>query len=77
MGMAITCDGPRLAVELNEEVVTRMDLDHQTAPNHRPHGSGHKFEFAYNDHPRFGYIGLQDHGSACWYKNITLLPLKR
>jgi hypothetical protein len=24
---------------------------------------------------RSGHIGLQDHGSPCWYKNIKLLPL--
>jgi hypothetical protein len=31
---------------------------------------------AYRDHPRHGYIGLQDHGADCWYKNIKLRPLK-
>ena len=35
----------------------------------------HKFDVAYKNHPRSGYIGLQDHGSACWYKNIKLKPL--
>jgi len=28
------------------------------------------------DHPQKGYIGLQDHGSNCWYKNIKLKELK-
>ena len=28
------------------------------------------------DHPRSGYIGLQDHGADIWFKNIKLLPLK-
>ena len=37
---------------------------------------GYKFDIAFKDHPRKGYIGLQDHGSNCWYKNIKLLPLK-
>ncbi|MCX6912765.1 MAG: DUF1080 domain-containing protein [Verrucomicrobia bacterium] len=31
---------------------------------------------AYKNHPRTGYIGLQDHGSDCWFKNIKLQPLK-
>jgi hypothetical protein len=74
--IAITCDGPKVSVELNGELVTRMNLDEWTAPNRRPDGSEHKFDVAYKDHPRFGYIGLQDHGSPCWYKNIKIKPLQ-
>jgi hypothetical protein len=74
--IVITCDGPKLSVELNGELVTRMDLDEWTRPNRRPDGSEHKFDVAYKDHPRFGYIGLQDHGAACWYKNIKIKPLR-
>ncbi len=75
--MVITCDGPKISVELNGEIVTRMNLDEWTEPNRRPDGTAHKFDVAYKAHPRFGYIGLQDHGSACWYKNIKLKPLDR
>lgn len=75
--MVITCDGEKISVELNGEIVTRMNLDEWTEPNRRPDGSTHKFDVAYKNHPRFGYIGLQDHGSACWYKNIKLKPLDR
>jgi len=71
----ITCDRNRIEVELNGQVVTRMDLDQWTEPNKRPDGSAHKFDVAYKDHPRKGYIGLQDHGSDCWYRNIKLRPL--
>jgi hypothetical protein len=74
--IVITCDHAKITVELNGEVVTRMDLDEWTKPNVRPDGSPHKFDVAYKDHPRKGYIGLQDHGANCWYKNIKLLPLK-
>jgi hypothetical protein len=73
--MVITCDRNILAVELNGEKVNRMDLDEWKEPNKRPDGSPHKFDIAYKDHPRKGYIGLQDHGAACWYKNIKLTPL--
>jgi hypothetical protein len=73
--MVITCDRNNLAVELNGEKINRMDLDEWKEPNKRPDGSSHKFDIAYKDHPRKGYIGLQDHGAACWYKNIKLKPL--
>jgi hypothetical protein len=62
-------------VELNGRRVTRMDLDEWAAKNRRPDGSAHKFDVAYKDHPREGYLGLQDHGSDCWYRNIKLRPL--
>jgi 3-keto-disaccharide hydrolase len=72
----ITCDGPMINVELNGEQVTKMNLDEWTQKSKRPDGSIHKFNrTTWKDHPRHGYIGLQDHGSPCWYKNIKLLPL--
>jgi len=73
--IVITCDGPELSVELNGQLVTRMNLDQWNTPNRRPDGTEHKFDVAYKDHPRSGYIGLQDHGSPCWYKNIKIKPL--
>ena len=75
--MQITCDKNRISVELNGDVVSEMDLDQWTEKNKRPDGSGHKFDVAYKDHPRQGYIGLQDHGGECWFKNIKLKPLAR
>ena len=74
--MVITCDRSLITVTLNGELVTRMDLDEWPAPNRRPDGSEHKFDIAYKDHPRQGYIGLQDHGSPCWFKNIKLRPIR-
>jgi len=70
----ITCDGPKLLVELNGEQVNSLDLDQFTEPFIRPDGSRHKFDVAFKDHPRKGYIGLQDHGQDCWFKNIKLRP---
>jgi len=71
----ITCDGSHIEVSLNGEKVTRADLAQFTEPNKRPDGSTHKFDTAWRDHPRRGYIGLQDHGKPCWFKNIKLKPL--
>src|SRR5713226_2113505 len=56
----VTCDKSIIAVELNGEKVTKMDMDLFTEKNKRPDGSSHKFDIAYKDHPRKGYIGLQD-----------------
>jgi hypothetical protein len=71
----ITCDKNIIQVVLNGEEVNKMDLDEWTEPNRRPDGTSHKFDIAYKDHPRKGYLGLQDHGSDCWFKNIKLKPL--
>ena len=68
---------PIVDAEINGRPVTRTRLSDWTEPNKRPDGSAHKFDVAYKDHPRQGYIGLQDHGSPCWFKNIKLKPLPR
>lgn len=73
--LQVTCDRNQIAVEVNGEKVSQMDLDQWTEPNKRPDGSAHKFDVAYKNHPRAGYIGLQDHGSDCWYRNIKLKRL--
>ena len=74
--MVITSLGNLLEVELNGEKVNRINFDEWPEPNKRPDGTDHKFDVAYKTHPRTGYIGLQDHGSDCWYKNIKLRPIK-
>jgi hypothetical protein len=73
----ITCDDNRIEVVLNGQKVTHMDLDEWTEINKRPDGTAHKFDVAYRDHPRKGYIGLQDHGRDCWYRNIKLKKIER
>ena len=72
----ITCDKSLVEVALNGERVTRADLSQFAEPNKRPDGTAHKFDVAYKNHPQRGYIGLQDHGSPCWFKNIKLRPLQ-
>jgi len=72
----ITCDKSLIDVVLNGEHVTHMNMDDFVELNRRPDGSGHKFDIVYKNHPRKGFIGLQDHGGRCWFKNIKLRPLK-
>ena len=74
--IVITSDHSRMSVVLNGEAVSQIDFDEWREPNKRPDGSAHKFDVAYKDHPRKGYIGLQDHGSDCWFRNIKLKRLR-
>lgn len=74
--MVITSDKSKIKIELNGEQVIDADMDGFVKPNLRPDGSAHKFDIAFKDHPRKGYIGFQDHGSPCWYKNVKLKELK-
>ena len=74
--VVLTCHKGVITVELNGEKVNQVDLNQFTEPNKRPDGTPHKFDVAYKNHPRKGYIGLQDHGSPCWFKNIKLKPLR-
>jgi len=66
-----------ITVVMNDQLLTVCDLDKFVLPGKRPDGSDHKFVIAMKDHPRKGYIGLQDHGGECNYKNIKLLPLSK
>lgn len=73
--IVITVNGSLITVVLNEVKVNEVDLSKFTEKNRRPDGSQHKFDVVYRDHPLRGYMGLQDHGSKCFYKNIKLKPL--
>lgn len=72
----LTSKNNLVMIDINGERVNEIDFDQWSEAGKRPDGSNHKFNFiAYKDHPRTGYIGLQDHGSDCWYKNIKLKVL--
>lgn len=72
----IMCEGQRMAVSINGDWVSHIDLDRWIEASKRPDGTTHKFrDKVFKNHPRSGYIGLQDHGSPCWFRNIKLLPL--
>jgi hypothetical protein len=75
--MTITARGPKIGVSLNGEEVSRIDLDQWTEPGKRPDGSTHKFgKVVIKEFNRPGYLGFQDHGQDCWYKNVKLNGLK-
>ncbi len=71
--MTITARGPRLTVWLNETEISFINLDQWSIPGKRPDGSEHQFKNrAIGQMARSGYVGLQDLGGDCWFKNITL-----
>ncbi len=73
---AITCQGPKITVALNGAVVSEANLDRWTVAHKNPDGSENKFDRPLKDFARQGYIGLQDHGSPVWYRNIRIKVLK-
>ncbi len=74
--MTITAKGPKIDVTLNGESVSKINLAEWTEPGKRPDGSNHKFsKVTIKDFARPGYVGFQDHGSDCWYKNIKIKNL--
>jgi hypothetical protein len=74
--MTINARGPKIDVTLNGKKVSSIDLDAWTEPGKRPDGSRHKFtNVVVKDLPRSGYLGFQDHGSDCWFKNVTIRDL--
>jgi hypothetical protein len=71
----ITCEGPRISVVLNGQPVSEANLDEWIEPRKNPDGSANKFDRALKDFARTGYVGLQDHGSPVWYRNVRIKPL--
>ena len=74
--MTIAAVGSKIKVVLNGEQVVDMDLNNWTEPHKNPDGSTNKFDVAYKDLPREGYIALQDHGQEVWFRNVKIKTLE-
>ncbi|MDP7206301.1 MAG: DUF1080 domain-containing protein [Pirellulaceae bacterium] len=74
--LELRCRGNNIRVAINGGAVARMNCREFNQPQLRPDGTSHKFPICYSEHPKTGYIGLQDHGSDCWFKNIKLRVLR-
>ena len=73
--MTITCRDNVLQVALNGLRVIDMDLDLWTEAHMNPDGTPNKFDIAYKDMARTGYIAFQDHGRPVWFRNIRIKTL--
>jgi hypothetical protein len=71
----ITCKANKIDVLLNGEHIIDMDLNKWTHAGKNPDGTPNKFKYAYKDMPRIGLIGLQDHGSPLWFRNVRMYKL--
>jgi len=78
----VKCEGPKINVKLNGELVNAINCDDYDTPGFCPDGQPHKFKLsgkprAVKDFARSGYLGFQDHGHKVWYKNVKLLTLTK
>jgi hypothetical protein len=71
----ITCEGPKISVLLNGELVSEANLEQWTEARKNPDGTPNKFDRPLKDFARVGYVGFQDHGTPVWYRNIRIKPL--
>jgi Domain of Unknown Function (DUF1080) len=74
--MEITARGNLIQVVLNGEKVVEANLDQWTQAGKNPDGTKNKYKTAYKDMAKSGYVGIQDHNSDVWFKNIKIKPLQ-
>jgi len=72
----ITCQGSKVSILFNGEIVIDADLNNWPEAGKNPDGTPNKFKKALKDYARSGPIGLQGlHGKAqapVWYRNVKI-----
>ncbi len=76
----ITCQGSKVSVLFNGELVIDADLNNWPEAGKNPDGTPNKFKKALKDYARSGPIGFQGlHGKAqapVWYRNVKIKVLE-
>jgi len=70
--MTIMANDSKICVILNNQPIQEIDLNDWPTAHKNPDGTNNKFDIAYKDLPRKGWIGFQDHGNIVWYRNIKI-----
>jgi len=71
----ITCEGSKIKVDLNGRETASADLNNWVTERMNPDGSPNKFNRPLKEFARTGHIGLQDHGTPAFYRNIRIKKL--
>jgi hypothetical protein len=75
--MTVVAQDHLVSVTLNDERIIDLDLNDWTEPHQNPDGTENKFDTAYRDLKREGFIGFQDHGHPVWFRNVRIKRLSR
>jgi len=70
--MTIIANDSKICVIMNNQPIQEIDLNDWPQAHKNPDGTNNKFDIAYKDLPRKGWIGFQDHGNIVWYRNIKI-----
>ena len=73
--MSVTAKDSRICVVLNGVCVADIDLNNWPEAHKNPDETKNKFDIAYKDLPRSGFIGFQDHGVRVSYRNVRIKEL--
>lgn len=74
--MTIKAMDSKISVVLNHQSVLDIDLNDWEEAHKNPDGTKNKFNIAYKDLPREGWLGFQDHGFPVWYRNVKIKELE-
>lgn len=73
--MKVKAKDNMIEVWANDRKVLTTDLNAWTQAGWNPRGTKNKYATALKDMPRYGFIGLQDHGLPVWFRNVKLTVL--
>lgn len=73
--LQVIADGAKITVLLNDQPITKANLNEWTESGKNPDGSPNKFQRPLKDQARSGRIGFQFHGHPIVYRNLMIEEL--